>query len=213
MTEHIETRAVALPTVYGTESVDLRVSWWVHDPVRVVRTKTLHGWDVVRSCLTAALRQLDEAQTAAGSGIGAPEIMQHLGVPQRVHDLGLSYRVFDVRLRESGEELRLGQGEVEGVPYSWTTSRRGEYEFCLRALQAGPVSLAALWLLRHPDQVPQVLAWAVDHQDLLQPPRSDWQEELAALLGRLTEQEKGELSHLLRDRLSALGRHAPGVPL
>ncbi|MFJ8160457.1 hypothetical protein ACIRBY_05945 [Streptomyces sp. NPDC096136] len=209
-TEHADTQAVGLPTVYGTESVDLWVAWWVHDPVRVVRTKTLHGWHVVRMHLTRALRHLAEAQDTAGSGLGAPEVMQHLGVTQRVDESGLSYRVFDVRLRELGEEILLGQPENAGVRYSWTTSRRGEYEFCLQALHAGPVSLAALWLLRHPDQVRQVLDWSVDHQDLLSPPRTDWQEELASLLGSLTEQERKEISYLLRDRISALGRRVPG---
>ncbi|MFF5253034.1 hypothetical protein ACFY4K_13420 [Streptomyces leeuwenhoekii] len=208
-TEHVDTRAVGLPTVYGTESVDLWVSWWVHDPVRVVRTRTVHGWHAVRTHLTGALHHLADAQAAAGNGLGAPEIMQRLGMPQRLEETGLSYRVFDVRLRETGEELRLGQDEGEGVRYSWTTSRRGEYDFCLQALHAGPVSLAALWLLRHPDQVRQVLDWAVDHQDLLSPPRSDWQEELAVLLGTLTDQERKEISYLLRDRLSALGRPVP----
>ncbi|MCK7624643.1 hypothetical protein MUU72_16305 [Streptomyces sp. RS10V-4] len=209
-TEHVDTRAVGLPTVYGTESVDLWVSWWVHDPVRVVRSGTVHGWHVVRTHLTGTLHQLAETQAVAGNGLGAPEIMQHLGMPQRLEEAGLSYRVFDVRLRESGEELLLGQEEGEGVRYSWTTSRRGEYEFCLQALHAGPVSLAALWLLRHPDQVRQVLDWAVDHQDLLSPPRTDWQEELAVLLGTLTDQERKEISYLLRDRLAALGRSVPG---
>ncbi|WP_031049139.1 hypothetical protein [Streptomyces sp. NRRL F-5650] len=211
VTEHVDTRAVGLPTVYGTESVDLWVSWWVHDPVRVVRTKTLHGWHVIRTHLTRALRWLADTQTSAGNGLGAPEIMQHLGVPQRVEETGLSYRVFDVRLRETGEELLLGRPDDEGVSYSWTTSRRGEYEFCLQALHSGPVSLAALWLLRHPDQVRQVLDWSVEHQDLLSAPRSDWQEELASLLGTLSEQERKEISYLLRDRISALGRQVPGV--
>ncbi|WP_433546550.1 hypothetical protein ACQPZG_16710 [Streptomyces sp. CA-294286] len=208
--EHVDTRAVGLPTVYGMESVDLWVSWWAHDPVRVVRTRTAHGWHVVRTRLTSALHHLVEAQAVADSGLGAPEIMQYLGVPQRLEETGLSYRVFDVRLRESDEELLLGQEEGEGVRYSWTTSRRGEYEFCLQALHAGPVSLAALWLLRHPDQVRQVLDWSVDHQNLLSPPRSDWQEELAVLLGTLTDQERKEISYILRDRISALGRPAPG---
>ncbi|PCG83161.1 hypothetical protein CIB93_25865 [Streptomyces sp. WZ.A104] len=213
VTEHVDIQAVGLPTVYGRESVELWVAWWVRDPVRVVRAQTLHGWHMVRAHLTSVLRHLTEAQESAGSGLGAPEIMQHLGVPQHLEETGLSYRVLDVRLRETGEELRLGQDEGDGVRYSWTTSRRGEYEFCLQALRAGPASLAALWLLRHPDQVRQVLDWAVDHERLLVPPRTDWQEELAALLGTLTDQERKEISYLLRDRLSALGRPVPGVPL
>lgn len=213
MTEHVDTRAVGLPTVYGTESVDLWVAWWVYDPVRVVRTQTVHGWHVIRTHLTATLRNLAEAQVMAGNGLGAPEIMQYLGTPQRVEEAGLSYRVFDVRLRETGEELRLGQDDSRGVRYSWTPSRGGEYDFCLQALHAGPVSLAALWLLRHPDQVRQVLDWAVAHQDLLSPPRTDWQEELATLLGTLTEQERKEISYLLRDRIAVLGREVPGMSI
>ncbi|MGW2837952.1 hypothetical protein ACWCWD_09165 [Streptomyces sp. NPDC001493] len=213
VTEHVDTRAVGLPTVYGSESVDLWVSWWVHDPVRLVRTRTAHGWHVVRTSLTGALHHLAEAQAVAGGRLGAPEIMQYLGVPQRLDETGLSYRVFDVRLRESGEELLIGQEKVDGVRYSWTADRSGEYEFCLQALHSGPVSLAALWLLRHPDQVRQVLDWAVDHQGLLSPPRSDWQEELAALLGTLTEQERKEISYILRDRISALGRPVPGAAI
>ncbi|MFB7028580.1 MULTISPECIES: hypothetical protein [unclassified Streptomyces] len=211
-TEHVDARAVSLPTVYGTESVDLWISWWVHDPVRVVWTRTVHGWHAVRTHLTSALRHLAETQAVAGAGLGAPEIMQHFGTPQRLAETGLSYRVFDVRLREANEELILGRDESEGVRYSWTTSRRGEYEFCLQALQAGPASLAALWLLRHPDQVSQVLNWAVDHQNLLRPQRTDWQEELAVLLGTLSDQERKEISYLLRDRLSVLGRPMPGGP-
>ncbi|MET8687213.1 hypothetical protein ABZV77_23655 [Streptomyces sp. NPDC004732] len=211
LTEHVDTRAVGLPTVYGTESVDLRVSWWVHDPVRVVRSRTTYGWETVRTHLNSALHFLTEAQDVAGTGLGAPEVMHHLSAPQRLEEAGLSYRVFDVRLRETGEELLLARTEGDAVKYSWTADRRGEYEFCLQALRNGPMSLAALWLLRHPDQVSQVLDWAVSHQSLLEPPRTDWQDELAALLGTLTEQEKKEISQLLRDRIGALGRPVPGA--
>ncbi|MFI1800197.1 hypothetical protein ACH427_22995 [Streptomyces sp. NPDC020379] len=210
LTERMGTQAVALPTVYGAESVDLWVSWWVHDPVRVVRSRIVYGWEAVRTHLTRALRHLVEAQAVAGSGLGAPEVMQHLGTRQGLAEAGLSYQVFDVRLRETGEELHLGQAEGDAVRYSWTANRRGEYEFCLQALHNGPVSLAALWLLRHPDQVSQVLDWAVGHQSLLAP-GADWQEEMASLLGTLTEQERKEISELLRDRIASLGRRVPGV--
>ncbi|MEU3601819.1 hypothetical protein ABZ714_24325 [Streptomyces sp. NPDC006798] len=211
VTEHMDSRAVGIPTVYGTESVDLWVSWWVHDPVQVVRSRTLYGWHQVRTRLGSALRQLADAQTAAESGIGSPEIMRNLGGTQRMAELGLSYRVFDIRPRESGEELYLGQPENEWVRQSWT--RTGEYDFCLQALRAGPVSLAALWLLRHPDQVQQVLDWSVSHQELLGRAQTDWQEELARLLGTLSEQERKEISGILRDRIAALGRQVPGVAI
>ncbi|MEU6057530.1 hypothetical protein [Streptomyces sp. NPDC047097] len=210
LTEQVDTRAVGLPTVYGTESVDLYVAWWVHDPVQVVRSRTLYGWTVVRDHLTTALRHLGENQAVAGGGLGAPEVIHVLGPPQRVEGAGLSYRVFDVRPRETGEELLLGEAEQDAVRYSWTADRRGEYEFCVQALRNGPVSLAALWLLRRPDEVSAVLDWVVGHQDLLSQ-RTDWQDEMAVLLGTLTEQERQEMSRLLRDRLRALGRPAPAA--
>lgn len=75
-------------------------------------------------------------------------------------------------------------------------------------LANGPVSLAGLCLVRYPDQVSQVLAWSVRNPGLVRE-ETDWQEEMAGLLGKLTPQEQQELSELLRDRLVSLGRHVP----
>ncbi|MEU1946966.1 hypothetical protein ACFW95_28540 [Streptomyces sp. NPDC059474] len=207
--EQPETRSVALPTVYGTESVDLRVLWWVHDPAQVVRSRTTYGWDVVRKNLDQCLHQLEEAQTTGGRSFGAPEMMHHLASPQRLESAGLTYRVTDVQARDADGELRLGQPGDTSLPYSWTAHRREEYDFCIQALRTGPVSLAALWLVRHPDQVSQVLDWSVRNPGLVRE-ETDWQEEMAGLLGKLTQQEQQELSELLRDRLVSLGRRVPG---
>ncbi|MBW1595626.1 hypothetical protein [Streptomyces sp. JJ38] len=208
LTERLHTRAVGLPTVYGTESMDLYVSWWVHDPVRVVQSHTVHGWHVVSVELTRALTILDQTRRGAQRELGPQDILRHLGDPKRLDAVGLTYRVFDVRRRESPDELILGRLSDAPMPDSWTVNRRGEYEFCLQALRNGPASLAALWLLRCPDQVSQVVDWAVAHQDLLAP-HTDWQEEMAALLGMLSEQEREELSHLLYERVTALGHRMP----
>ncbi|MFD7499862.1 hypothetical protein [Streptomyces sp. NPDC059850] len=207
--EQPETRSVALPTAYGTVSVDVRVLWWVHDPAQVVRSRTAFGWDAVRKNLDQCLYQLEEAQSAAGRSFGAPEMMHHLDPPQRLEGVGLTYRVTDVQARDMDGELRLGQAGDEGLPYSWTAHRREEYDFCIQALRNGPVSLAALWLVRHPDQVSQVLDWSVQNPALVRGD-TDWQDEMAGLLGKLTAQEQQELSELLRDRLIALGRRVPG---
>ncbi|MEV0260251.1 hypothetical protein AB0I49_02745 [Streptomyces sp. NPDC050617] len=207
--ERSQTRGVGLPTAFGTESVDVRVLWWVHDPVQAVRSGTTHGWDVVRNGLDRALHHLEAGQTAEGYGIAAAEMLRSLSPPQRLEASGLTYRVTDVFARESAGELRLGQAGDAGLPYSWTANHREEYEFCLQALRGGPVSLAALWLLRHPDQVSQVLDWTVSHQAALRG-EVGWQDEMAQMLGKLTPQEQQELSELLRDRLVALGRQVPG---
>lgn len=207
--EHPATRAVALPTHYGTESVDVQVLWWVHDPVQVVRSRTTHGWLAVRKDLDRRLRHLKEEYGTDRSGLGAPEMMQDLSAPHEVPDCGLAYRATDISARENDGELRLGEPGDAGLPYSWTDKSREEYAFCTRAVQDGPVALAALWLVRHPDQVSQVLDWTVNHSSLIRG-ETHWQDEVAGLLGKLTEQERQELSEMLRDRLVALGRQVPG---
>ncbi|WP_230396669.1 hypothetical protein [Streptomyces blattellae] len=207
--EHSGTRAVALPTHYGTESVDVEVLWWVHDPVQVVRSRTIHGWLAVRKALDRRLRRLKEEYAADGHGVGASEMMQHLVVPHELADCGLTYRGVDISAREGDGELRLGEPGDAGLPYSWSDTSREEYVFCKQAVQDGPVSLAALWLIRHPDQVSQVLDWTVNHSSLIRG-ESNWQDEVAGLLGKLTTQERQELSEMLRDRLVVLGRQVPG---
>ncbi|WP_327155659.1 hypothetical protein [Streptomyces tubercidicus] len=209
--EQSGTRSVGLPTAYGTESVDVRVLWWVHDPVEVVRSRTSYGWDAVRKDLDRRLRYLEDAHAADGQSIGAPEIMQELAAPQELAGFGLTYRVTDICGQESEGELRLGQPGGIGLPHSWTTPRREEYAFCTDAVRNGPVALAALWLHRHPDQVSQVLDWAVNHRSLLKE-ETEWQDQVAGLLGKLTDEEQQELSELLRDRLLRLGRPVPAQP-
>ncbi|MEV6616590.1 hypothetical protein AB0N31_22585 [Streptomyces sp. NPDC051051] len=207
--EHSGTRAVALPTHYGTESVDVQVLWWVHDPVQVVQSRTTHGWLAVRKALDRRLRHLKEEYAADGHGLAAPEMMQNLAVPRELPDCGLTYRATDISAREDDGELRLGEPGDASLPYSWSDTSREEYAFCKQAVQDGPVSLAALWLIRHPDQVSQVLDWTVNHSSLVRG-ETNWQDEVAGLLGKLTTQERQELSEMLRDRLVALGRQVPG---
>ncbi|GLF92932.1 hypothetical protein [Streptomyces yaizuensis] len=204
--EHFGTRTVALPTAYATEPVDLRVLWWVHDPVQVVRTWTAQGWDEVRKNLDQRVRGMEADRAGQGQGLGADDLARDLAAPLPLADVGLTYRVTGAHGQDAGE-LRLGHAEG-GTPQYWNASHREEYQFCLDAVRNGPASLAALWLLRHPEQVSQVLDWSVGHRDLLRA-ESTWQDEMAALLGSLTEQERQELSGLVRDRLQALGRRVP----
>ncbi|MER5354328.1 hypothetical protein ABT093_28865 [Kitasatospora sp. NPDC002551] len=204
-------RAVGVPTAYGTESFDVHVLWWAHDPVQVVRTGTVRGWYPVRKDLERRLHHLHQQFAAAGQDFGAAEVMQYLAAPHLMADCGLGYRVTDVGAREHGSELRLGDGGGAAPPRGWSEESSKEYEFCRYAVQQGPVYLAALWLARRPEEVRQVLDWTVDHADLLRG-ATDWQDAVAGLLGKLTPQEQHELSRLLRDRLVALGRSVPGPP-
>ncbi|WP_416967826.1 hypothetical protein [Streptomyces sp. 4F14] len=204
--EQLATRRVTLPTMYGAESVDARVLWWVHDPARAVRSGTKEGWSAVRADLDRRLRAL----TGSGeSEVSAGGLMHQLAaIPYRLDDIGLTYRLVDVHGVEAAGELHLAPpGQIPSQ--TWSGLPREEYDFCLRVLRDGPASLAALWLARRPDEVGRVLEWSVSNQKLLRPEGS-WQEELAGLLGTLTQQERQELSELLRDRLLAVGRPAPG---
>ncbi|MGI5472017.1 hypothetical protein [Streptomyces sp. CA-132043] len=205
LTERSDVLPVGLPTPYGAEPVDVHVLWWVHDPAEVVRTRTASGWNAVRRDLERRLHHLEEGHAAQGHSVGAPELMLHLGSPQPLVDNGITYRVTDVCARDREGEFLLGSRTDGGTPYTWSAVRREEYDFCLQAVRSGPVSLAALWLLTQPDQVSEVLNWVAGNSNLLREETS-WQDEMAGLLGKLTEEEQTELSRLLRDRLAALGR-------
>lgn len=206
--EETATRRITLPTAHGSEAVDARVLWWVHDPVQVVRAGVTDGWNMVCRSLGHHLRRLEGVHAGEGRGFGAADIQYYLSAPQYLNDSGLSYRITGVHAREAEDELRLGQSGEVGLPYSWSANRREEYEFCAQAVRGGPVWLAALWLHRHPDQVQEVLDWSVSNRELLKGVGS-WEDEVAGLLGKLTAQEQTELSELLRDRLARLGRPVP----
>ncbi|GGR66016.1 hypothetical protein GCM10010269_00730 [Streptomyces humidus] len=206
--ERPATQAVSLATPYGPEAVDVRLLWWAHDPAQVVRTRPTDGWDEVRRDLNRRLHRLAETCEADGQGLSASAMTQHLAASYALDEAGLTYRVTDVQAREEEGELRLGRAGATEAPFAWTADRREEYRFCLEAVRNGPVSLAALWLLRHPEQVSQVLDWSVRNQSLIRQ-ETTWQDEMAGLLGKLSEEERGELSELLRDRLHAVGRRVP----
>lgn len=208
LAERPATQGVTLATPYGTEPVDVRLLWWVHDPAQVVRIRLTDGWDAVRRDLNRRLYQLEETCEAEGQGLSASTMMQNLAASYALDEAGLTYRVTEVQARDEEGELRLGRAGATEAPFAWTADRREEYRFCLEAVRNGPVSLAALWLLRHPDQVSQVLDWSVHNQSLIRQ-ETTWQDEMAGLLGKLSEEERGELSELLRDRLHALGRRVP----
>ncbi|MBA0052659.1 hypothetical protein E0L36_17740 [Streptomyces sp. AJS327] len=207
---HANARALRVPHQYGPpEPVSLRVSWWVHDPVQVVRTHTTHGWSVVRRDLDRRLRDLERTWAANEQSLGADELAHHLATARTLDHYGLAYAVTDTSSREVDDELLLSGQDTGSFPFTWNVTRREEYDFCVQAVRSGPVALAALWLLRQPDQVSAVLDWSVGHRDLISE-EVGWEEEMVGLLGHLSSEERHELSKLLRDRLLTLGRGVPG---
>ncbi|MGP4114271.1 hypothetical protein ACTWP5_25600 [Streptomyces sp. 4N509B] len=202
-------RPVRLTPTYGPpESVSVHVHWWVHDPALVVRAQVEHGWAVVSQSLAHRLQELESELAAAARPMDAAEVLRHMSRPKHLSDCGLTYRVADVRTREPDGELLLAPSGGRGFPSAWTPSRRQEYDFCLYAIRNGPVSLVALWLLSQPEQVREVLEWTVSNQALIRE-ETTWQDEIAGLLGALSEEERRELSKLLRDRLLRIGRGTP----
>ena len=206
---HENTRALRIPHQYGPpEPVSLRVSWWVHDPVQVVRTRTTHGWNAVRRDLDLRLRDLEKTYAADGRPLHADELAHHLAVPREAGRCGITYEATDTSSREADDELLLSGPDLSSLPFTWTATRREEYDFCLQAVRNGPVSLAALWLLRRPEEVRAVLDWSVGNKNLIRD-EVGWEDEVVGLLGCLSVEERQELSELLRDRLLALGRRVP----
>ncbi|UCM89251.1 hypothetical protein [Streptomyces marincola] len=198
-----------LPDVHGPpQPVLIHTRWYVHDPVQVVRTQTVYGWDVVRTDLERRLSDLNNDYTTAGRLLDATEVSRHLAMTREIAERGLAYRVVEVRSRTADPDSLLAPSGGGGFPTAWSANSREEYDFCLYALRRGPVSLAALWLTRQPDQVKAVLDWTVQNRPLLRE-RSGWQDDMASLLGALSEEERRELAKLLRDRLLSLGRGMP----
>ncbi|NJQ17107.1 hypothetical protein, partial [Streptomyces bohaiensis] len=205
------TLPISLPGARRRESHEVHIRWWVRDPVEVVRSRTTDGWSVVRGQAAAAVREVFERYRTAGGHVSPAELLSQLSDPRELHDTGLTYHAVEVRERDEEREVRLGAGDDTGPPASWAEIDREAYAFCLRAVRDGPASLAALWLVRHPEQVREVLDWSVAHADLLQG-ETTWQDEMAGMLGTLSAEEQGELSEMVRDRLAALGRPVPGAP-
>ncbi|MFR9726336.1 hypothetical protein ACL02R_23665 [Streptomyces sp. MS19] len=204
--EQHATRAIRLPGNYGpAEAADVRVTWWVHDPAQLVRTGTAYGWPVISRNLGARLRSLENAYTTSRRALGPDDVAYHLSSPIELPDCGLTYRVAHVHPRDVDSELLLAQPGGAGYPADWSADHREQYSFYTEAIRSGPVALAALWLLRKPDEIRNVLDWRVSNGHLVRE-ETDWQDEMAGLLGKLSEEEREEISKLLRDRLLIIGR-------
>lgn len=203
------TMAIRLPHQYGPpEPVTLRVVWWVHDPIQVVRSSTAYGWTAVRHDLEGHLRDLEKQQAVEGRYVDVGAVAHRVAAPFLLDHRGITYQVTEVFPQEGSEELLLsGQGSGDS-PHTWSPTRRDEYDFCLQAVRNGPVSLAALWLMRRPDQVREVLDWSVGHRGLIRE-ESGWQDQMTGLLSVLSEEERMEISEVLKERLLALGRRVP----
>lgn len=92
-------------------------------------------------------------------------------------------------------------GTASGPPAAWGHEDRSSFHFYRRLVAEDPGGLAALWLMRHPNQAKEVLDWSVAHRTLLAGPqepedpgsredREDWEHLLAAQLRDLSAQDR-----------------------
>ncbi|MGW2178033.1 hypothetical protein ACWCXX_08065 [Streptomyces sp. NPDC001732] len=97
-----------------------------------------------------------------------------------------------------------GTGTEPTLPSGFGEAHREAYRFYREVVVGGPVGLAALWLLHHPEQAREVLDWTVTHRDLLSE-RDGWERTLAATLQSLTPEDRGFVGVNLARVLSDVG--------
>ncbi|MET9915798.1 hypothetical protein ABZZ04_01745 [Streptomyces sp. NPDC006435] len=97
-----------------------------------------------------------------------------------------------------------GTGAEPTLPPGFGEAHREAYRFYREVVAGGPVGLAALWLLHHPEQAREVLDWTVTHRNLLSE-RDGWERTLAATLQSLTPEDRGFVGVNLARVLSDVG--------
>lgn len=123
------------------------------------------------------------------------------GQPRNIDGAGLTYWFLDP---PSGLLPASSHPAELLLPPGFGEAHREAYRFYREVVAGGPVGLAALWLLHHPDQAREVLDWTVAHGELLTE-RDGWERTLAATLQGLTKEERGFIGVGLASLLSDVG--------
>lgn len=169
---------------HGGSTTRVSATWWVSDPALVARERLLAG-DVPSWIAHDAARRSVRADTA--------------GTEFQVPEAGVSYRI--------GRSLPPSvpaPSETADMPFVWGDERRAAYRFYREAVAQGPYSLAALWLLHHPDQAREVLDWTVQNRSLLSD-QAEWERSLVTLLQGLGAEDRGFIGVKLAELLSGMG--------
>ncbi|MCQ6556261.1 hypothetical protein NPS70_24220 [Streptomyces sp. C10-9-1] len=123
------------------------------------------------------------------------------GQPRGIEGTGVTYRFLDPPAGLLPASSR--PAEVL-LPSSFGEPHREAYRFYREVVAGGPVGLAALWLLHHPDQAREVLDWTVAHGELLTE-RDGWERTLAATLQGLTKEDRSFVGVNLARLLGEVG--------
>ncbi|MGK5731675.1 hypothetical protein [Streptomyces sp. URMC 124] len=186
----------------GAEPAVLEVTWWVADPAQAVLSGPgpADPWATVSGHLDRLLHAMAARTRSVGQELTPQHVAQYLSRPQPLEGTGLvccvetTVPVFD----QPGPTVGTG-----APPQLWSPQRREEYEFYLQAVRTGPDALAALWLLRHPDEVQKVLEWVSDHPRAGEPaPRED--DIVCRALDGLSAEEREQLAKVVVERIHAM---------
>lgn len=130
--------------------------------------------------------------------VGTTEV-EPPGRPRRIEGSGLTYWFLDP---PAAFLPTSGPGAAPTLPSGFGEVHREAYRFYREVVAGGPVGLAALWLLHHPEEAKDVLDWTVTHRGLLSD-RNDWEHTLAAALQSLTSEDRSfvgaNIAGVLRD--------------
>ncbi|MFF4407711.1 hypothetical protein ACFY2W_35630 [Streptomyces sp. NPDC001262] len=186
----------------GTEPVALEITWWVADPARAVVTgnRPADPWAAVSHHLDRLIEDTATRGDATGQDLTPQYVLELLSQPRVLENSGLACCASGTR----SADVLAGAGEDRGAPpLLWSPQRREEYEFYLQAVRTGPDALVALWLLRHPDEVRQVLEWVTAHPRTA-PHDGGYDPTLSALLERLSEEEHTQLAKATAERIRVM---------
>ncbi|MFE0421778.1 hypothetical protein [Streptomyces sp. NPDC058953] len=192
------------PATSTPSRVRYEIAWNVSNPVVAARSGLTED---------GARRLIDQAILGSAGLPGASDPLlqpptlygtaqvEPPGQPRNIDGAGLTYWFLDppaglLPASNHPAELLLPPGFGE--------AHREAYRFYREVVAGGPVGLAALWLLHHPDQAQGVLDWTVAHGDLLTE-RDGWERTLAATLQGLTKEDRGFVGVNLARLLSEVG--------
>ncbi|MFJ5230956.1 hypothetical protein ACIQBJ_13795 [Kitasatospora sp. NPDC088391] len=189
---------VATRTTGGRRLSTLRrtVTWRASDPVEVAR-RWLSAEEALRWIARDAEHAYPEPYTQDGQPVSE----------RQVAEIGIAYR-----LRSFLPEPAEVPSHSPDTPAGWGQEQRDTYRFYQEAFAQGPRSLAALWLLHHPDQARDVLEWSVQHKALLTE-RAEWESALVGLLQGLGAEHRAFLGVKLAEVLGEFGVAGAGPVL
>lgn len=187
-------------------------TWWVSEPVTVAR-RGLSAGDVPAWIAQDVARRAELGASGPGMSVQDPETFPvRAGEPDgrggepavadaewHVPEVGIAYRLHP---RPPSPSSRTPPGSA--MPSTWDAEERAAFRFYREVVAQGPHGLAALWLLRHPDEARDVLNWAVEHRNLLTD-EAAWEHSLAALLQGLSASDRAFIGVNVATLLSTMG--------